>query len=802
MVRHNLLISYRSILRNKASFCINLIGLSSGLASVFLIYLWVSDELKVDQIHQKEVYQIINKMELSDGARYIERSPYPLEAVLSEEMPEVEHAVAINDFSSYRSKEGLFTAQNKSIQAKGWHATEDFFEVFSYELLEGNKAQLWEQTDGILLSSELALKMFGTSEGLVGKSIEWKHTAYEKTFQIYGVYKSPPANSTLQFDFLLNMKLFKDNAPYSNSTNWLGSYVKTFVVLKQGASLDDFNAKIGKLMMRQHDFLENFTLFAKLQSSIYLHGKRLNVSEEGARISYVRLFSLIAILILIIACVNFMNLSTARASIKMKAIGVKKTIGASRKSLILQYLLESLITTFASFLLASVMVGLLLPQFNEISGKNLELFLSFSDMMAIIGIVLFTALFAGSYPAFYLSGFRPVAVLKGNLKTKSEALWLRKGLVIFQFSLSVIFIVAFLIVNEQIKYTQSKNMGYNRDNILCFTWKGELFDQWTGLLEGKTNDKFEVFRSRLPNIPGVISFTNMSGNILNDIYKTGGVSWEGMEEEHGVSMHSPVVGYDFIETLGIKLLEGRTFSEERKDDYSKIILNKAAADLMGYENPVGEIIRYNKESEIIGVVENFHYGSLYNPIEPLLFRFDPHGRNIMIKIQAGTEKNTLEQIKVLHKEILPNYLFEFSFLDEDYQALYEAETRVASLSNYMAVLAIIISCLGLFGLASFSTERRAKEIGIRKILGSSVMGIIHLLSQDFLKMVGIAIGLAIPISYILSKNWLENFAFSIELGWWFFVAASGLTLLIAYLTVAFQGYKAASVKPVDSLRDE
>lgn len=807
MLRHILLITYRSFLRNKSSFLINLIGLSTGLACVLLIYLWVNDELQVDKFHEKDeqLYQVFGKEEFSGKILSSDIMSLPLAEVLVEEIPEVEYAVSINDFSVWRNKEGILSFDEKNIEAKGWLATKDFFDVFSYRLLDGEKDQIMSQRDGILLSEELALKLFNTTENLLGKTLAWKHSAFEETFQVSGIFESPPANSTDKFDFVGSMDVFHKHLPYGNAGTWASGDVQTYVILHKGTNIEEFNAKIANLAKEKSGYEDFYDLYVQNYSSTYLYSK--GTDEYGrhstGRITYVRLFSVVALFILLIACVNFMNLYTARASVKMKEIGVKKTLGARRRSLAIQFLTESSITTFISFQIALLFVLLILPQFNEFTGKELDLSFGYLDLLIMGAIVVFTGLFSGFYPALYLSGFKPMAVLKGKLRTSTGALWVRKGLVVFQFAISIIFIVAFLVVNEQIKFAQSKNMGYDRDNIISFQWQGELYDSGVSEEEAKTkNAPYNSFRERLKNLPGIVSTTNMSGNILNEIYKQSGISYKGDESGESYELESPVVGYNFIETLGIELLEGRTFSKEFNDDYTKVILNQAAVKLFNIENPIGERLNFSGGAEIIGVVDDFHYGSLYNSVEPLFFRCVPFGRNIMVRIEAGTEKSSIERIKQLYEEFLPKYTFSYSFMDDDYQALYESEIRVAALSNYFAILAILISCLGLFGLAAFTTEQRAKEIGIRKVLGSSAWNIVNLISRDFTKMVFVAILVALPLSYFISNRWLESFVFKIELQWWYFIGAGLLALLITWLTVGVQTFKAASTRPVHVLRDE
>lgn len=801
MLRHNFILSFRSFLRNKTSFLINLTGLSTGLTCVLLIYLWVADELAIDKFHQldERLYQVMNNHEATQNILTIERTPAPLADALAAEMPEVEYAVAVNDFFSWESREGILSSGDTHMQSKGWHAGKDFFNVFSYDLVQGDRNRVLADESNIVISEVLAKKLFNTTDAM-GKTLEWKHPLFEGVFRVSGIFRSPPANATAQFDFLISMDILLDNDRWAKE--WTGHYASTYIILREGTDIGQFNGKIDGILRSKNPRNDKFHLFVQRYSDRYLYGHYENGKLEGGRIAYVRLFTLVALFILLIACFNFMNLSTAKASLRMKEIGVKKSVGATQSTLITRFLSESILITFLSMLVAVPLVALFLPRFNELTGKYLSLALEPVSIAVLGGIALLTGLFSGSYPAFYLSGFKPIAVLKGRINVSAGPLLVRRGLVIFQFSLSIMFIIGLLVVSEQIRFTQTKNMGYDRDNILCFQWKGELYNLWNGLQEGKSNQKFETFLSGVKNLPGVMNVTNMSGNILNEIYGQSGISWSGQETDRDYIFKSPTVGYDFIETLGIELKAGRSFSREHHDDYSKIIVNEAAVKLMGLTDPVGKTIDMNGGSQIIGVVGYFHYGSLHHTVEPLIFRCLPTGRNVMIKIKAGTEQYAIENLRKYYHEFLPGYAFQFTFMDEDYQALYQAESKVAALSQYFSAIAIIISCLGLFGLATFTAERRMKEIGIRKILGSSVIGIIRLLTGDFTKPVLAAIVISLPVSYLIAKNWLNTFAYRIELSWWFFIGAGLLALFIAWLTVGFQTLKAAHVNPVQCLKEE
>ena len=804
MFLHNLKLTFRNFKRNKTSFLINLIGLSTGLACALMIYLWVTDEVSMDKFHENDaqLYHIRGNLELSFDVLTLDHTPTPILEQLKTEMPEVVHITGINDFA-YQQKEGILSEGENKVETKGMYASQDFFNVFTYPLIEGNKDQVLGDKNNILLSEALAEKMFSTTENLLGKTLHWEHSLYQRDFQIAGIFENPPIHSTKQFDFIISTEVLKEVDVYANG--WNSNSVEAYVVLKEGTDLAAFDQKIVNIVNKRNEnnsYASTYNLFAEKFSNQYLHGNYEGGVQTDGRITYVRLFSLIAFFILLIACINFMNLSTAQASRKMKAIGVKKTLGVSRKSLIIQFLTESILLALIALVLASQIVTIGLPYFNEIAGKQLQFSPNPTIVFGALGITLLTGLLAGCYPAFYLSGFSPIAVLKGKLNVSFGELWVRKGLVVFQFALTILFIVGLTVIHQQIELAQTKNMGYDRDNILNFQWKGNLYTRFNGLNEGKSNEHFYTFMEELKGVTGIINASNMTGDLYEEIYGQTGITWTGNDAEKDVHFQSPIVGYDFIETFGIEMLEGRTFSKDHQDSYDKVILNKAAVKFMNLENPIGQTIGLDDGAEVIGVVNDFHYGSLRNNIEPLIFRCEQNGRNVLAKIQRGAEKATIERLQKLHSEFLPGYNFEFTFLDDAYQAQYEAEAKVSVLSKYFAGLAILISCLGLFGLATFTAERRKKEIGIRKILGASVFGIVRMLTSDFTSIVLVAILIALPISYVIAQNWLANFAFSIALTGWYFVLPGALVLLIAWGTVGLQTVQAARVNPVECLKEE
>lgn len=792
MFRHNLLITYRTFLRYKSSFFINLIGLSSGLASTLLIYLWVMDELSMDKFHEKDsqLFQVFQTLGTGSNSETIEYTPGILAKTLAEEMPEVELAAAIVP-SYWFSSQGIISAGDTRFKVAPQYVSKDFFDVFTYPLVEGNKNEVLVSKQAILLSESLCMRLFKTTTGVIGKNIQWSHLGgISGEYFVTGIFKDIPANSTARFDAVFNYELFLENRP--NLQYWGNSDPCTYVILKKGTDPNAFNAKIRELKRQKTQNPEEGTFEAQQYSSKYLYGhyQLERGGYGGGRIQYVRLFSIIAIFILAIACINFMNLSTARASRRLKEIGIKKAIGAGRKALACQYLGEAMLVTFLSLLVSIAMLYLLLPAFNNVTAKHLSFQLDETMIFSLICIVVVTSFLSGSYPALYLSGFNPVAVLKGKLATSIGEVWMRRGLVIFQFTLSIVLIASVLVVYKQIQFIQSKNLGYNRDNIISFEmeWKGE--GSLLSLL------------SEIGKIPGVINTSCYYHNLLGDHGGTGDVHWEGKDANLKMDFANLEVGFDFIETLGIEMAEGRSFSRDLRPE-RQIIFNEYAIRKMGIKDPVGKTVKlWGEERQIVGVVKDFNFESLYKDIKPCFLQVSPEEPNAIVKIKGGTEQASLEQLEKLYHKFSPGLPFEYRFLDTQYQSLYAAEQRVSVLSRYFAGIAVLISCLGLFGLAAFTAERRVKEIGIRKILGATNFGIVGLLSGDFTKMVLIAIVVALPISYLVGLKWLESFAYRVDLEWWFFIVAGSAALLIAWITVSLQTLKAARTNPSECLRNE
>jgi putative ABC transport system permease protein len=792
MLKHYFLIICRNFLKSKSTFFINLIGLSTSLACVLFIYLWVNDELNFDKFHEKDaqLYQVMANHHNTDRIITHEATPDLLAEALDEEFPEVEYAAAV--FPMYLISKPILSLKDKNIKAVGQFTGKDYFKIFSYKLIQGNKSNVLSDKKSIVISRQLALKLFNTTENIIGKTLEWQCASITEPVVISGVFEGTPPSSSIQFDFILSIQVWLDfSNKVGRSINWDNHAPSTYLVLRKGTDIELFNKKIAGFIKSKY---ENsiVTLFTRKYSDSYLYGKYENGMLTGGRIEYVRIFSAIAIFILIIACINFMNLYTAKVRSRLKEVGVKKTLGAGRKNLILQYMGESTAMAVLSLLTAMLLVEFFLPQFNEITGKDLSLYNNSNIFLFFPVIALFTGILSGSYPALYLSRFNPVKILKGRASNSLGELLARKGLVVFQFMLSITFITSVLVVYKQVEFIQTKNPGYEKEDIIYFE------------KEGKAAANQESFLGEVKKIPGVVNASTIGSTLVGSQGTTGGVGWEGKNPEDVIYFEDVAVEYEMLETLGIEMKEGRTFSKEFGSENSKIVFNEAAIHVMGIKNPIGKsIYHWSGGKEIIGVARNFHFESLHEIVKPLLFRINPdHTTKFMVRIGPGKEKETIGRLEKFYKIYNPGYTFDFKFLNEDYHAQYSAEKRVETLSKYFAGLAIIVSCLGLFGLVAFSAEQRTKEIGIRKVLGANFGGLILLLSKDFLKLVLIAFVIASPAAWYFMNIWLNDFAYHINLRWWMFAFAGAIALLIAMITISFQAIKTATANPVESLRYE
>ncbi len=796
MLRYNMLISLRNFKKDRTTFLINVIGLSTGLACAFLIFMWVQDELRMDRFHEHDdrLYQVMQTLDLTEGVRVVDWTPSLLAKTLKEDLPEISHSVATK--AGQNRYDGILRYEDQYVKATPQYAGQEYFQIFSFPLLYGDEREVLKDKYATIISEKLALKLFSSSENAIGKTIEWnnkKGVDYGGVFTITGVFKDLPPNTSEHFDLIFPYDFFFSTQ--SNIGDWNNDPMATYVLVEEGVDINSLNDKITNVVASKRDYTNGF--FLKKYSSKYLYANYdyAEGNSSGGRIIYVRLFSIIALMILLIACFNFMNLSTARSSTRMKEIGVKKTMGATRKNLILQFVSESLLISFIALLFAILWLTVFLPKFNQITGKELQFSLHLNLILSFLAIALITGLLSSSYPAIYLSAFKPVSVLKDKIKSSHGELWLRRGLVVFQFTTSIVLIISVIVIYQQMNYIQSKNLGFDRDNIMLLKNDGNL------------PEHLETFLSEAKQLPGVLYTSNSNTQLIGNENWTSGISWDGKPEDQDFVVNVITTKYDFIETFGIQLKSGRSFSRDFGTENQKLIINEAAATGMGINDPVGKIINFwGQDVEIIGLMENFQYQSLYNPVDPMVIRlFDGEinsGDCIWIKIQSGQEREAIEHIAGLYDKINPGFPFEYSFVDESFQSLYESEQRVAVLSRYFAVLAILISCLGLFGLALFLVEKRAKEISVRKVLGAKAIQIVGLLSRSYAKTIFISFSIALPISLWLASNWLGSFEYSIKLKWWYFGAALLTVVLLTWMSVGWQTLRAALADPIEDLRDE
>jgi putative ABC transport system permease protein len=802
MIKSYFNIAWRNLVRDPKFSLLNLTGLASGLATVLLIFLWVNDERNIDKFNRNDsqLFQVLKTAPNADGSISVMKHTQGLLAKsMAADFPEIEYAVSVRK----EEEKGILSAGDKHIKANWEFVDKDFLHVFSYVILEGDSNNFLPDKYSVLLSDKLALKLFHTTDNLVGKTVAWDvKEEFKGLYKIAGIFKSPPANATDQFDILFPYSLFveKEIGGMGDVSFWGSNMSQTYIRLKKGTEITRFNSRIRdytkskiKVLYKDQELAKwEGDLFVQHYSDRYLYGRYENGVQAGGRIEYVRLFTIIAIFILVIACINFMNLTTAKASRRFKEVGIRKVVGAGRGTLILQYMGEALLMSFLSLGLAALFVWLLLPAFREITGKQLPLYLDAKLIFSVWLITCLTGLFAGSYPAIYLSGFRPALVLKGRLISPVGESWIRKGLVVFQFTISAILIISVLVIYGQMHLIQTKNLGYQKDNIVWFSNEGNPGQTRSGIL------------NEIRKLPGVLYAAGMEGDMLGNAgHSGGGISWEGKDPGLGIEYYGIGAGYDLTEMLGLRMKLGRSFSRSYGNDSSKVIFNEAAIQAMGIKEPVGKTVSlWGEKKQIIGIVADFHFESLYKKVGPLFFYYTQNNNRVLVKIKAGREKETLAKLDQLYKTYNQGLPFEYRFLDEDYEALYASEQRVSVLSRYFAGMAIIISCLGLFGLAAFTVQKRQKEISIRKVVGASANHIALLLSKEFLKLVLVSLLLAFPIAWWVMGSWLRGFAYRVHLGAGVFLITGFSVLFITIITVGTQALKSAYANPAKSIRAE
>jgi len=787
MLKNFFKITFRNLLRNKAFAAINILGLTIGMASAILILLWVQSELGYDRFYGKidRLYMMYNRDKFDGEMHAWNSTPTIMATTLKKDYPEVEDATRFTNVTF------LVSVDEKHLNIRGAFADSSFLSMFDFPLLEGNAAEALKGNYNIVLTQNLAKSLFG-NEDPTGKTVRIDSNA---NFTVTGVLKNLPNNTSFDFQYLLPWTFMKKLG--WDDDNWANNSVRTFALLKSNASHEAFDAKIKTITISHSK--ETAQVFSYPVSRLHLYSKDEHGTLVDGQIETVRLFTIIAAFILLIACINFMNLSTARSEKRAKEVGIRKVAGAYRSSLIAQFIGESVMLSLIAFIVALFLVQISLSGFDQLTGR--QLCVDYGNpyfWLFAIAFVLFTGLIAGSYPAFYLSSFAPVKVLKGTFKKANAAITPRKVLVILQFTFAIILIISTIIVEHQIEYVQSRDTGYNRENLV-YTF-----------LQGDAHKNYRLIKQELLSSGAAVSVTRSANPITQRWGDNWGYSWQGSTEaDKKIDFVRLGSDADFVKTIGVKLIEGRDIDiYNYPSDTTAVLINETAAKMMHFKNPVAQIIRGDAgdpEWHIVGVIKDFILESPFEKQVNPMFVFGPRQFFQVMHFKLNPAKATsanLAKAEEIFKKYNPQFPFEYFFADESYASKFRDQQRTGWLAMLFAGLTIFISCLGLFGLASYMAENRIKEIGVRKVLGASVTTITTLLSKDFLKLVFIAFVIASPVAWYAMNTWLQSYTYRINIEWWVFAGAGLLSVLIAFATVSYQAIKAAIANPVKSLRTE
>jgi len=787
MLHNYLVIALRGLRKSKAFSFINLLGLAVGMAASILILLWVQDELSVDNFHPDgdQVYRVVSQWKTNNEAQDYATTPAPLAAALKGEIPDIRETVRLTTGGQM-----LLTYRDKNFDEPGVaYADPSLFQLFGLPLVAGNPHTALRDPHSVVLTETLARKYF-PGEDPVGKRIRVNNT---QDFTVTGILRDVPANSHLRFSFVVPFALMKEKGADLDN-NWQDYNYVTYVQLHPGTSTAGVEAKIAALFKRREPDMQGRFYLEPLRR-IYLYSKVQ--SDDTARhgdAQSVYIFSALAVFILLIAAINYMNLATARSAQRAKEVGLRKVAGARRGQLIGQFLGESVLLACLALLLALLLVWGLLPVYNDITEKQLSLsMLLGKTALGLLAIAVCTGLLAGSYPALMLSAFQPVRVLKGTFTPGGRGgAAFRRGLVVVQFTLSILLLFCTMVIYRQMQYVQGVNLGFQKENILTFALRGDLAR------------KYETLRGELLQAPGVAAVTSASQDLTNVNSSTGGGEWEGKAPENRLILNQLCVDRDFTDAFNLHMVAGRGFSRQYATDSAAFILNEEAVKQMGLQSPVGKrFSAHNVTGTIVGVARDFHFKSLHEPIAPMVLFISPNWRSqVYVKAKPGQEAAAVAACEKVWKAFNPSYPFSYRFLDESFDHMYRAEQRTERLFRYFAGIAIFIACLGLFGLAAYTAGQRVREIGIRKVLGAPVGSLVMMLSREFVVLVAVSFVLAVPLGWYLMSSWLSDFAYRIALSWWTFALAGGLAGAIALLTVSFQSVKAALADPIKSLRAE
>ena len=789
MLKNYLLVAWRNLVRNKAFSAINILGLALGLTCSLLILLWVKDERGMDHFssYSGRLYNVYERQYYDNKVEASNSTP----GVLADEMRRVLPAVQLATGMAWESL-NTFQVGDKVMKENGNYAGADFFKMFDYPLLQGDAAHALTTPVSIAISRKMAADFFGSPEAAMGKSLQYQN---RKSVTVTAVFADQAENMSEKFDYVLNWQTMQEENEWAK--DWGNNGPRAYVVLRAGTDPAVFEKSITHFLDAYRKSTgKGFRIELDIQrfDDTYLHSNFTHGQLEGGRIEYVNLFSWVAVFVLLIACINFMNLTTARSIKRAREIGVRKVVGAFRWSLIVQFIGEALLLTFIAVGAAVMLIILLFPAFNQLMHKQMVLpLMDPHSWAALLALALGTGLLAGSYPALYLSSFRAAKVLKSLPKFSTGTLMFRKGLVVFQFVLSLLLIIGTIVVSKQVAYLRTKDLGFDRQNLIYIPAEGNLIKQ------------YELLKQEALQMPGISAVTRLSQPPTLMQNGTRMVDWDGKVPDSKPRFVQAAVGYDYLKTMNIRLLEGRDFSPAFPTDSTGYVINEQALAKIGYKNPIGRRLNFwGHNGKIIGVVRDFHFNSLKAPIDPLILWLGDtlsYG-NILVKTRPGATGEALTSLEKICKQINPAFPFTYYFADEEYLKLYTGEAMVEKLADCFAFLAIFISCLGLLGLAIFTAGQRTREIGIRKVLGASVASLFSLLSAEFLVLVLIALLIASPVAWILMHKWLQNYTYQTTLSWWILAAAGLSAILIALLTVGFQAIKVARANPVKSLRTD
>jgi putative ABC transport system permease protein len=787
MLRNYLKIAIRNLTKNSVYSFINISGLSIGIASSVLILLWVSDEYSYDTFHKNynSIYKLYQNQEWQQGIGTGNAMPYPLKEVIKDRTNAIKHVVMTN-----WGEGNMLEVGERRLNKMGLSASEDFFKVFSFNMVRGDPNTALNDPTSIVITESTAQAFFENQDP-INQLIKIDNG---QELKVTGVIKDLPKQSAFRFDYVLPFGYLESTQGwvYNSKDNWNNNSFPMYVQLQENTTEAEVNTAIQDIIKENNSKAPTAKLFLHPISKWRLYSNFENGKNSGGLIDYVQLFTAIAIFVLVIACINFMNLATARSERRAREVGIRKSVGSRRKQLIFQFLGESIMITLISFLVAIVLVEILLPSYNLLVNKNISI--DYGNpliWLTALGLILVIGIFSGSYPAFYLSSFQPVKVLKGKINLGKGVSTPRQVLVTLQFGFSIFLIIGTIIIYQQIMHVKSRDMGYDRENLIQIWTNNEL------------EANFQTIREELLRT-GVVEAVCKSNSPITSIFSNNEIEWEGKISEQRVAFSTIATEYDYTETMGIKMLVGRDFSRDFNDSSSTVI-NQAAVDLMAMDNPIGQKIKMNgRDLEIIGVMPNVVMGSPYQPVEPMTLIFDPEwSSTITVRLNKTPDLNaSVETIQSVFKKHNPTYPLWYRFADSDFEKKFSDINLISRLAGIFASLAIVITCLGLLGLAAFMAEQRTKEIGIRKVMGASVASLVLLLSKDFSKLVIFAFAVSAPIGWWFINDFLKRYPYRVDVAWWVLAGSGVVALGLALLIVSTQALRAARANPSQSLRSE